>query len=85
MPLVLFDDDPEFAKGYLFTTEALKGGVFLHPWHNMFLSAAHTEADIDEALVRHRPRTAHRRRSLALRSMLLAAKRCRIGTGIARG
>ena len=50
MPLVLFDDDPEFAKGFLFTTEALKSGVFLHPWHNMFLSAAHTEADIDEAL-----------------------------------
>ena len=22
----------------------------MHPWHNMFLSAAHTEADIEEAL-----------------------------------
>ena len=31
-------------------TEALKRGVYMHPWHNMFLSAAHTEADIDEAL-----------------------------------
>jgi glutamate-1-semialdehyde 2,1-aminomutase len=50
MPMILFDDDPEFAKGNLFTTEALKGGVFMHPWHNMFLSAAHTEADIEEAL-----------------------------------
>jgi glutamate-1-semialdehyde 2,1-aminomutase len=50
MPMILFDDDPEFAKGNLFTTEALKGGVFMHPWHNMFLSAAHTEADVEEAL-----------------------------------
>jgi glutamate-1-semialdehyde 2,1-aminomutase len=50
MPMVLFEDDADFAKGNLFTSEALKGGVFLHPWHNMFLSTAHTEADIEEAL-----------------------------------
>jgi glutamate-1-semialdehyde 2,1-aminomutase len=50
MPQILFDDDPDFAKGSLFTTEALRGGVFLHPWHNMFLSAAHADADIDQAL-----------------------------------
>lgn len=50
MPLVLFDDDPEFEKGSLFTSEALGRGVYLHPWHNMFLSLAHTEADIDRAL-----------------------------------
>ena len=30
--------------------EALRGGAWLHPQHNMFLSAAHTEADIDRAL-----------------------------------
>jgi glutamate-1-semialdehyde 2,1-aminomutase len=28
----------------------LARGVYLHPKHNMFLSTAHTEADIDEAL-----------------------------------
>jgi glutamate-1-semialdehyde 2,1-aminomutase len=50
MPTVLFDDDPDCAKGYLFTTEALKHGVFLHPKHNMFLAVAHSEADIDVAL-----------------------------------
>lgn len=50
MPMILFDDDPEFAKGNLFVTEALARGVYLHPWHNMFLSAAHTPADIDRAL-----------------------------------
>ncbi len=50
MPLVLFDDDPEFERGALFVSEALGRGVYLHPWHNMFLSLAHTEADIDRAL-----------------------------------
>jgi glutamate-1-semialdehyde 2,1-aminomutase len=50
MPLVLFDNDPERRKGWLFCTEALKRGVYLHATHTMFLSAAHTEADIDQAL-----------------------------------
>jgi len=28
----------------------LKRGVYVHPWHNMFLCAAMTHADIDQAL-----------------------------------
>jgi glutamate-1-semialdehyde 2,1-aminomutase len=36
--------------GRLFAWEALRGGAYLHPQHTMFLSAAHTEADIDRAL-----------------------------------
>jgi glutamate-1-semialdehyde 2,1-aminomutase len=28
----------------------LARGVYVHPWHNMFLCAAMTEADIDFAL-----------------------------------
>ncbi len=50
MPALLFDDDPTYEKGERFTLEALKHGVYLHPRHNMFLSTAHTEADIDFAL-----------------------------------
>jgi glutamate-1-semialdehyde 2,1-aminomutase len=50
MPTVLFADDPDVEKGRLFTQEALRGGAWLHPQHNMFLSSAHTEADIDRAL-----------------------------------
>ena len=50
MPTLLFDDDPACAKGERFTLEALKHGVYLHPKHNMFLSTAHTPADIDFAL-----------------------------------
>jgi glutamate-1-semialdehyde 2,1-aminomutase len=26
--------------------------VFLHPWHNMFLSSAHSPAVVDDALAR---------------------------------
>ena len=50
MPQVLFADDADVAKGRLFASEALRGGAWVHPQHNMFLSAAHTDADIDRAL-----------------------------------
>jgi glutamate-1-semialdehyde 2,1-aminomutase len=50
MPVVLFDDDAERKKGWLFCTETLKRGVYMHATHTMFLSAAHGEADIDQAL-----------------------------------
>lgn len=50
LPLVLFEHDADFAKGARFTAEALQQGVYLHHRHNMFLSLAHGERDIDLAL-----------------------------------
>jgi glutamate-1-semialdehyde 2,1-aminomutase len=50
MPMLLFDDDPGQRLGSLFCQEALRAGVYLHPRHNLFLSLAHTEADIDAVL-----------------------------------
>jgi glutamate-1-semialdehyde 2,1-aminomutase len=50
MPTILFENDSDFATGERFSAEALKRGVYLHPRHNMFLSAAHTADDIDFAL-----------------------------------
>jgi glutamate-1-semialdehyde 2,1-aminomutase len=50
MPLFLFDDDPDLRKGFCFSSEMLARGVYVHPWHNMFLCAAMTEQDIDGAL-----------------------------------
>jgi glutamate-1-semialdehyde 2,1-aminomutase len=50
MPLFLFEEDPEFRKGFAFCRAALEHGAFLHPRHNMFLCAAHTEADMDRVL-----------------------------------
>ncbi|WP_431302156.1 aminotransferase class III-fold pyridoxal phosphate-dependent enzyme [Sediminicoccus sp. BL-A-41-H5] len=46
MPLFLFEGDEEFRLGRAFCAAALKAGAYLHPRHNMFLCAAHTEADI---------------------------------------
>lgn len=51
MPLFLFDEDPDLRKGFYFASEMLARGVYVHPWHNMFLCAAMTESDIDQALV----------------------------------
>jgi glutamate-1-semialdehyde 2,1-aminomutase len=50
MPLFLFDDDPDLRKGFCFSSEMLERGVYAHPWHNMFLCAAMTDADIEDAL-----------------------------------
>ena len=50
MPLWLFDDDADFAKGNAFCRAALAAGAYLHPRHNMFLNAAHTMADMDAVL-----------------------------------
>ena len=50
MPLFLFDEDPDLRKGFCWSSEMLKRGVYVHPWHNMFLCAAMTEADIDLTL-----------------------------------
>ena len=50
MPLMLFEADPEVRQGRAFGSAALRHGAFFHPQHNMFLSAAHRPADIDEAL-----------------------------------
>lgn len=50
MPQILFADDPDRELGNTWCLECLKRGVYFHPWHNMFLSAAHTEADIARTL-----------------------------------
>jgi glutamate-1-semialdehyde 2,1-aminomutase len=50
MPQILFADDPDFRIGFGWATEMLREGVYVHPWHNMFLCAAMTDADIDFAL-----------------------------------
>ncbi|OYX44949.1 MAG: glutamate-1-semialdehyde 2,1-aminomutase [Alphaproteobacteria bacterium 32-64-14] len=50
MPQILFDDDPDYRVGYGWCSEMLKRGVYTHPWHNMFLSAAMGDAEIAFAL-----------------------------------
>lgn len=54
MPLLIFADDPDKKKAFAFTDAAVRRGVLMHPWHNMFLSTAHTVAVIDDVLERTR-------------------------------
>ena len=51
MPFMTFQGDEEFRLASLWTDVAARRGAYFHPWHNWFLSAAHTDADVDEALV----------------------------------
>jgi len=51
IPFMSFVNDAAFERNRLFCGECARRGVFLHPHHNWFLSAAHRERDIDEALV----------------------------------
>ena len=50
MPTLMFENDPRAETGIAFCGLAAKEGVYLHPWHNMFLSTAHTEDDIQRTL-----------------------------------
>jgi glutamate-1-semialdehyde 2,1-aminomutase len=50
MPMLLFDDDAELARGNAFVAECAERGVLLHPWHNLFLCGAHSDADIERTL-----------------------------------
>ena len=50
MPFMRFVDDQYFEKNRQFCGEVAKRGVFLHPHHNWFLSAAHTDEDIQKTI-----------------------------------
>lgn len=50
MPQILFEEDPDLRVGFAFAAAMAARGVYVHPWHNMFLSAAMTDADIDRAV-----------------------------------
>ena len=50
MPYMRFADDPDFARMNQFCEVALDRGVYLHPRHNWFLGAAHTDDIVDRLL-----------------------------------
>ena len=50
MPNLRFPDDADLAKGKTFCGTVAEHGVIIHPRHNWFLSAAHTDHDIERAL-----------------------------------
>jgi glutamate-1-semialdehyde 2,1-aminomutase len=50
MPQILFEEDRDFRIGYGWVTECMKRGVIFSPYHNMFLSTGHGDAEIDFSL-----------------------------------
>ena len=50
IPFMTFEDDASFVKARTFCATGYQEGVFFHPYHNWFISAAHTETDIEETL-----------------------------------
>ena len=51
MPFMTFDEDEgDFTRSRAFAGACAENGLFLHPLHNWFVSTAHTDADIDQAL-----------------------------------
>ena len=50
MPNLRFADDRRFAKAGAFCGAAVEHGVIVHPRHNWFVSAAHTDQDVERAL-----------------------------------
>ena len=50
MPKVRFATENDFMRFQQFCAAATRRGAYLHPYHNWFLSAAHTEEDIDRTI-----------------------------------
>lgn len=50
IPYMTFDDHPDLYHMQIFAREMIDRGVFIHPHHNWFICAAHTDADIDYTL-----------------------------------
>ncbi|MEO6653006.1 MAG: aminotransferase class III-fold pyridoxal phosphate-dependent enzyme, partial [Ilumatobacteraceae bacterium] len=51
MPYLTFDDDTAHERANVWAAESVRRGAYVHPRHNWFLSAAHTDDDIDRALI----------------------------------
>jgi glutamate-1-semialdehyde 2,1-aminomutase len=50
MPNLRFAEDPRFAKARAFCGTVAEHGVLVHPRHNWFVCAAHTDQDVDRVL-----------------------------------
>ena len=50
MPVIRFADDPDRARTRRWCGLVTERGAYAHPAHNWFVSAAHTEADVERTL-----------------------------------
>ncbi len=52
LPFMSFRDDADESRAFFWARECVRRGVYLHPFHNWFLNAAHDADSIDQALAR---------------------------------
>lgn len=52
LPFMTFDGDTKETKAFAWARECVRRGVYLHPFHNWFMSAAHDNESVDDALLR---------------------------------
>jgi len=50
LPFMSFKDDTQFGRSRIFAAACAERGVYLSPYHNWFVSAAHDEDDIAQVL-----------------------------------
>jgi len=50
MPMILFEQDPDFRFAMAFASEMILRGIYMIPHHNLFLCAAMTEDDISQTI-----------------------------------
>lgn len=50
MPFMIIQDPGGFKKNRIFCAQVYQEGVFFHPYHNGFISAAHRDKDIEKTL-----------------------------------
>jgi glutamate-1-semialdehyde 2,1-aminomutase len=50
LPFMKFSNETNLLRQQRFCVETVRRGVFFHPHHNWFMSAAHKETDIEQAL-----------------------------------
>jgi len=51
IPYMSFANETHFKRSQVFSGNAARRGIILHPHHNWFLSAAHEEEDIQQTLI----------------------------------
>lgn len=54
-PTVTIDGDDDYRLMTVFASEMVKRGIYVHPSHNWFVSAAHEEPDIEKLLEAAKP------------------------------
>jgi glutamate-1-semialdehyde 2,1-aminomutase len=50
LPFMSFKGDKDLYYNQIFCSETTKRGVYMHPHHNWFVSAAHTDKEIDKTM-----------------------------------